>query len=198
MPEFPLPADPAAPLAVHLAAIALILMLPLMTAAWLAERRRLHAPPLSPSSFLLLCGGLIALCAAFTLWQGAAGFFWYPDWSLAEAGGIMLSLLSPAAAACFLVANLFLRPWELLPLNPFFTTLPRLLAALCVLSWLMHGLMRRRLRLALNLPIALFALYCVWLLAAAAGAGSYEASRDYLSANFMPALAPFLLLVLTA
>jgi O-antigen ligase len=52
--------------------------------------------------------------------------------------GFTLALLHPVNALCFFVHMLFLRPWDIVPNHPILLALPRLLAATCFISWLLH------------------------------------------------------------
>ncbi len=54
------------------------------------------------------------------------------------AAGFTLALLHPANALCLFVHLLFLRPWEIAAENNLLLALPRLGAAMCVFSWLLH------------------------------------------------------------
>src|SRR5579862_8116449 len=61
-----------------------------------------------------------------------------PLMALELAAGCTLSLLHPVNALCFFVHMLFLRPWEIVPDNALLLALPRLLSALCFISWMLH------------------------------------------------------------
>ena len=132
---------PAAFLTVHTAAFFLVL-----TAIFLVfgvarhargrASRDLNVPLLlRPQGFVMACLLFGAVMAAVTVMAGSRAPV-LADWIFGEALGITLSLLNPVAAVSFLTANLFLRPWELVPGNPLFALLPKALAALSLLSWL--------------------------------------------------------------
>lgn len=59
--------------------------------------------------------------------------------------GFTLALMHPVNALCLFIHLLFLRPWEVMPGNPLLAALPRLLAGICVLSWILHPETHKRL-----------------------------------------------------
>src|SRR5262245_3628450 len=74
------------------------------------------------------------------------------------AAGITLSFMHPVNALCFFVHMLFLRPWEIVTTNPLLLALPRVLAFVCFMSWLLHlqqhGLPTRQAYKALKILLA--------------------------------------------
>jgi len=83
---------------------------------------------------LLLVGGFILLTVLF----GALLYNMSPLLAVELAAGVILSLMHPANALCFFVHLLYLRPWEIATTNPLLLALPRGLAMLCFLAWLIH------------------------------------------------------------
>jgi len=107
--------------------------------------------------------GLSIVFILLSLGLGALLYSVSPLLGIALAAGFTLSLVHPANALCFFVHMLFLRPWEILTDNPLLLALPRLLAAVCFVSWLLYpgkgGKPTVRTRRALILLLA----YSVWL-----------------------------------
>jgi O-antigen ligase len=79
------------------------------------------------------------------------------------AAGVVLSLMHPVNALCFFVHLLFLRPWEIATSNPLLLTLPRLLAALCFISWLIHPGQHAKLSRPAVRALLIFLAFSIWL-----------------------------------
>ncbi|OGR89031.1 MAG: hypothetical protein A2992_04355 [Elusimicrobia bacterium RIFCSPLOWO2_01_FULL_59_12] len=82
--------------------------------------------------------GLSIVFGLLSLGLGALLYSVSPLLGIALAAGFTLSLIHPANALCFFVHMLFLRPWEILTTHPLLLALPRLLAAVCLVSWLLY------------------------------------------------------------
>jgi hypothetical protein len=98
---------------------------------------RIRRPGAQFRIFLLLFG-------VFTAGLTAILYNASPLLGAALGAGFALSLLHPVNALCFFVQLLFLRPWEIMPDNRVLLALPRVLAATCALSWLIHPDKRAR------------------------------------------------------
>ena len=104
----------------------------------------------------------------------------------ALAGGFVLGLSHPMIAVSFFVANILLRPWELMPPNILMEALPRLLASQTMLSWLIYRIRARDLRITWNPPVFYFVGFLVWcFLSSLTTYWSVEAASWYLS-TFLP------------
>lgn len=111
---------------------------------------------------------------------------------------IVLSLAYPVIAVAYLIANLVLRPWEFMPDDKLLSLLPRGLALLCILSWVLDGICKRRITIYWNSTLTLFVAFVLWLFVAtclATGDIAYTADQ-HLSA-FFPVSVIFLLVVHT-
>jgi len=82
--------------------------------------------------------GLSIVFAALSVGLGSLLYSVSPLLGIALAAGFTLSLIHPVNALCFFVHLLFLRPWEILTTSPVLLALPRLLAAVSVISWLLY------------------------------------------------------------
>jgi O-antigen ligase len=78
--------------------------------------------------FLLLSAGLGTLLYSVS-----------PLLGIGLAAGITLGLMHPANALCLFVHMLFLRPWEIQTANLLLLALPRILAGVCFISWLLYS-----------------------------------------------------------
>jgi len=86
-----------------------------------------------------------------------------PLLGIALAAGFTISLIHPANALCFFVLMLFLRPWEILTTQPLLLALPRLLAAVCFVSWLLYPGKSGKPTVRTSSALVLFTVYSVWL-----------------------------------
>ena len=116
-------------------------------------------------------------------------YFWSFEYLLLafEYGlGISLSFLNPVIAVGFLVANLFIRPWELMPPNLPMQVMPRAIALVALASWLLHLFVKRDIRIAWNNFFVTFLLFLVWLLVSAVFAFNNEESLEYIFKALFP------------
>lgn len=99
---------------------------------WLVTGWPILVDQLRTSRFAAFWGiASLALGLVFTI---AAGLDWGPSYLLLAVSyglSIALSLLHPAFAVCFLTSLLFLRPWELIDKNDYFSVLPKLTFSIC-------------------------------------------------------------------
>jgi len=182
------PAEPPAFLTVHTAALFMVLIvLFLCTLVLRCARRQAYSPLLRPHGFLMAALLFVFVLAATVLMAGPRAPV-LADWICGEALGITLSLLNPTAAVSFFSANLFLRPWEMVPQNPLFATLPKGLAALALVSWLWHGVRHRRVYLVFDPSLFLLLLFVIWLFFADFAAGNPHQGWPYLAELMLPAL----------
>lgn len=109
---------------------------------------------------------IIALSIVFVLLSVGLGFLLYsvsPLLGVALAAGFTLSLIHPVNALCFFVHMLFLRPWEILTDQPLLLALPRLLAAVCFVSWLLYRGKGGKPTALTTRALILFLAYSAWL-----------------------------------
>jgi O-antigen ligase len=129
----------------------------------------------------LLPVGFLFMVLAFTsLLYGVSPFL-----GLELAAGIALSLLHPANALCFMVLLQVLRPWEIGPVDPLLTMIPRFGVSLCAFSWLIHPKKHVKLTPG-NYRAALYVLaFSAWLLLSAVRTPSiFETLQRWLDAYF--------------
>lgn len=156
-------------------------------------RERSGSCAINPVSFLLssaIVGGLSALFLAFLGPQNAL-------LALALALGSLLALVHPVIATSFFLANLFLRPWELLSTNAFTEALTKLLAVICLLSWLLNRLKKRRYHVVWNRTCTWFLLLLGWFVIAALMSPSPTEALGFLFSSFFPIVVVALLVVNT-
>jgi len=101
-----------------------------MVGRWL-RRYRDQKPP-GATAWLTLSAGSLVLGAAATAGLGPRFLLL----GLVLGGTPLLALQHPVVAVNLLIAHLLLRPWELLPDNPLLAAVPRALALLAVVAWL--------------------------------------------------------------
>ncbi|MBS1986262.1 MAG: O-antigen ligase family protein [Bdellovibrionales bacterium] len=80
------------------------------------------------------------------------------------AAGFAISVLSPVTAICLFVANLFLRPWELIEDNELLLAMPRTLFYVAVGSWLFRCYRTGQWRLRWHPLCTLLFTFATWLL----------------------------------
>jgi len=108
----------------------------------------------------------IGLSIVFVLLSVGLGSLLYnvsPLLGIALAAGFTLSLIHPVNALCFFVLMLFLRPWEIVADHPLLMTLPRLLAGICFVSWLLYPGKSGKPKVRTSYALVLFAVFSVWL-----------------------------------
>jgi O-antigen ligase len=141
--------------------------------------------PLHPNKFLLLSGAALSLSAVFTVILGAA----HAALGIALAVGVVVSVLHPVAALCFLLSYLFQRPMEMLPINALSYSMTKILAGSCFLSWIIASMHARRLTIYLSVNALLYAALLCWLFASAGLSTTAEVSVQYVFGNFLPTTA---------
>lgn len=146
---------------------------------------------ITPASFLLssiIVGGLSLLFLAFLGPQNGLLAF-------ALGLGTLISLVHPVVATSFFLANLFLRPWELLPSNAITEALTELLAIVCLLSWLLNRLKKRQYHMVWNRTCTWFLLLLGWFIIAALMSPSPTEALGFLFSSFFPIVVVALLVV---
>ena len=116
-------------------------------------------------------------------------YFWDLDYILLafEYGlGISLSLLNPVVAVGFLSANLFLRPWELMPPNIAMQVMPRTLALIALASWLLHLLVNKEIKIVWNRFSTTYTFFIIWIFISAFFAYNTEDSMEYIFKALFP------------
>lgn len=108
------------------------------------------------------------------------------------AAGLTLALLHPANALCLFVHLLFLRPWELAD-NPLLSALPRLLAAVCVVSWILHPETHRKPTPQAFRALAWLAAFSLWLLLSTFAAPDAAAAQAEWFADYFKSFVVFVL-----
>lgn len=118
---------------------------------------------LTPGRFLGLSFLCLGLAGALTVaWGvGRAGFAAF------FAVGLVLGLMDPVISVCVLVSATLLRPWELVD-APSMAVIPKLAAAACVASWVIHAVRAgsgdQASRLVWSAPVKLFLGFAAWVL----------------------------------
>jgi O-antigen ligase len=102
--------------------------------------------------FVLLTAGLVPLLSGVSPIMGAE-----------LAAGLTLALMHPVNALCLFVHLLFLRPWEVMPESAALAVLPRLLAAVCAISWLIHPETHRPPAPGAWRSLGILAAFSLWL-----------------------------------
>lgn len=149
--------------------------------------------PISPWKFLVGSLGISGLSAGLALAAGGTGVLV----GAALGIGIGLSLLHPVVAVSFFVANLLMRPWELVQTNALLTAMPRLLAAVTILSWVIHRLRARKASFVWGFgPTAFVALFG-WIALSIALSPTLDVDMPILTA-LLPPIAVVSLLILNS
>jgi len=138
--------------------------------------------PIPPTFFLLGSFSILLLSGVFLLFLGTGNVLL----ALALGSGIILSLLHPVVALSFLIANLFMRPWEMMEYNSLMTIMPRLLASITLFSWLIYSLRNNKHRLVWNLQCILFFALLVWLALSGALSGDIGEGLQFFFSSFFP------------
>jgi putative inorganic carbon (HCO3(-)) transporter len=108
--------------------------------------------------------------------------------------GVVVSLVHPVISVSFFLLNLILRPWEYLPDTAIITILPKGLAALCFVSWLIFNFRVGKFKIIWNGSCLLFMLFLGWaFIAAILGGGVQEGTRFFLE-RFIPIFVLFFLI----
>ncbi len=83
---------------------------------------------------------------------------------IALGAGITLSFLHPVVAVVFFIANLLGRPWELFESNFLMNILPRLLAVVALISWIVGRFQRRKMPFVWTRGLTVFSLMFLWFI----------------------------------
>ena len=118
--------------------------------------------PLSPVRFGVFTVLTLGVAAYFTVLWGIPHLIF----ALAFAIGLTLSLVDPVIAVCFMLANLFLRPWEVTGM-PEMVFIPKTLGGLALFSWAFHRIKAKKFSMLFNWPSRLFLIFSVWVLLSA-------------------------------
>jgi O-antigen ligase len=130
---------------------------------WVRVQENEERGPMKPVSFIVLSVIILVFALVLSSWIG----FELLPLHLALSAGIFTSLLHPTFAVGFFMANLLVRPWEMLPLIAPLQYLPRFLACLCVASWFFYSIKNHRYELWWDRATMLFCLLLLWVFIAA-------------------------------
>jgi putative inorganic carbon (hco3(-)) transporter len=182
------------PIAANITAIFLVLVVvSLVRYLWDKLECTLADPKIHPTSFLIASASALLLTLTFLPLLGPT----FVLLAFATGAGITLTLIHPVIATSFFLANLILRPWELLPPTPFTLIVPKLLASLCLFSWILNKLKAKRYEVVWNPTCTLFALFLGWLALASLFSPDPLASLQFEFDNFFPTVVVVLLIVNT-
>ena len=186
MEEVILKSDISDPLTIHIVAVFLLLEI-----GWLLmyvfERVAITRQwwPLKTGTFVAVAAAAVAACAGFLfgLWPANIDKAML---AFSLGCGAALSVLHPVMAVSFFLCNLLLRPWELMPDVVMIATLPRALAIVSMLSWLVLELRHRRLHFLWNRTWTIFMIFLGWVLAASIFAGQFPEGPIQFMELFLP------------
>jgi len=99
---------------------------------------------------------------------------------------ISLCFVRPAIAVSTLAGYLIARPWELMPSNAFMQALPRTLAGISFLVWLIFLVRNNNRQIAWNSVMVLTLGLVIWFLASAFLVGDDGSSMTYVGESFVP------------
>lgn len=153
----------------------------LLSYLWQRPGRNLGWALLSP--MLLAALGVIALIIA-----AVTTFFLGLDWiifAVALGIGVSISLTSPTVAACHLLAYLVLRPWELYE-NDFLAILPRGLAILAVVPYVLQSVAGNQKPIVWNRAYSTFVALVFWLLISLTFTQGFKADFAQVGQTFFP------------
>gem|GEM_PF-713971 len=137
---------------------------------------------ISVAAFMCISIPIVMLSALFALFLGVGNIVL----ACALALGIGLSVLHPVAATSFFVAILLTRPWEAIPQNHLLMALPRLMAVLTVLTWLVYAIRLRKTHVVWNFPCWCYATFVIWLFFCCLFSRSMTTSLSFFSDTFLP------------
>lgn len=159
-----------------------------------SEGSILNLPWLKPAFLAVTAASFIFLVAFLQISFGIANWQYLPL-TTALAAGILLSCLSPTVSLVFFVWNLLVRPWELFSGVAVLEMLPRALAALAIMVWLVSMLLRKEIRLTSDVVGWSFLLLLMALLFSAFMSVNPEESLSYLLGKFIPITVLFFLIL---
>lgn len=139
----------------------------------------------------LLAAAFLLMTVAFSASLAQAS----PLLGMELAAGIILSLLHPVNALCFMIHIQILRPWEIEIGNPVLLLLPRLVVVLCLLSWLIHPKQHAR-QSVRNLRGVLFLLgFTIWLFISTVKAADPAKALGYFFDVYFKSLTVFIMVL---
>jgi len=141
----------------------------------------------TPRRLLPLAFLLIALALTNMLY-GVSPFI-----GLELAIGVVLALLHPANALCFMVLLSILRPWEIGSPNPLLGSIPRLGVGLCAFSFLIHPKQHARLTPRAKRAALFLAAFAGWTLLSALRTPSITQTLSHWFDDYFKVLAIFAL-----
>ena len=154
------------------------------------HKKETAGAPVRPISFLLFTVGSSFLAIFFLPLVDIQ----YPELAFALAMGCFVGILHPVAAVSFLVSALIVRPWEVPPFraeegmvgNAFMGLNVKILACVCVGSWIIQCWKSGRLQFVWNWYCSFFVLFLSWLLVDVLLSPDPQLSWDLLFQSFFP------------
>ena len=144
----------------------------------------------------ILLGCLVAVALTATPMIMMVPFVQAPL-ALVAATQVVLAAISPIIGVSILIANLIVRPWELLPSGTIFELLPKTIAAVALLGWLAGMLAGRGKLVVWNGFIATMTLFLFWVAISASFNSGGEGLNRFFT-TFFPIVAILILLVNSA
>jgi len=150
-----------------------------------------HHIPVPANLFLILFSAAFIISGVFTLFLGFSNALL----AIALGTGIVISLLHPVVAVCFLVANLFMRPWEMMGYNSLMVLMPRLLASVTFFSWLLYSFRTHKHKLVWNVQCVFFVGLLLWLVLAGLFSGNMGEGLNFFISSFFPVIVICILII---
>ena len=119
------------------------------------------------------------------------------DFAFGLALGVLISICHPLCALCFFISLFILRPWEAMPPNSFVAVVPRALALVSLLSWLIYTIKNKRFSIKWNRGCSLYASLIGWLVLSACFSSNALSGIQGLFEMFFPITILCLLVVNT-
>jgi len=170
----------------HFVASGFLLIVSLLLCRHLADR--LPGQRINAVGFLLFSVASVGISGALLLYWGASHALLALSFGL----GLVASFASPAAALAFFIAQSIVRPWESSD-NPALLFIPKIVGLVAIGSWIIHGIIRKRLRLLFDWPTRLCIGLCIWILLAAFVCDTPDEALAYYLSTVLIAALVFLL-----
>lgn len=179
------------PIPVHILSLFLLITVVALGRGLMRRWRGVDGRAITPAGFLISVCTIVPLTLLFAAAFGVP----YILLALGLSAGIVGSLIDPVFGVSFFVATLLLRPWEVFPQNGLMTAMPRILAAIALIAWLMHRLRQNNGAIVWNRTATLCALFVAWLFLAASFATVGDDSIPTWFSSFYPIIVLCLLVM---